>query len=186
MPGASAEPPDAEVHLVLEVSPGAWQTAAFDLTADSFQRDSCPVTTCCVTLFLGGARVLAIGRELPPRRPFHPSQHPPHVLDDQPARSLVASDIGSDLLRLQQSLRIYDFLGRYGGEEFLIVLPGCDADTASLVAERLRGSISERPFMLRETSLRVTISVGMTLVAPDGQMNLPIHLPVWPWPMMRS
>ena len=81
--------------------------------------------------------------------------------------------------RLQQSLRIYDFLGRYGGEEFLIVLPGCDADTASLVAERLRGSISESAFMLRETSLRVTISVGMTSCCPgwaDESPNTPAGL----------
>jgi len=68
--------------------------------------------------------------------------------------------------RLQHTLRIYDSLGRYGGEEFLIVLPGCNAATAPAVAERLRSSIGEEPFFLREGPLRVTISVGVTSLCP--------------------
>ena len=68
--------------------------------------------------------------------------------------------------RLQQTLRLYDSLGRYGGEEFLIVLPGCNAATAPPVAERLRASISEAPFILREGPLLVTISLGVTSLCP--------------------
>lgn len=69
--------------------------------------------------------------------------------------------------RLQNQLRVYDSLGRYGGEEFLIVLPGCDAATATAVAERLRTAISDAPFTLREGPLRVTLSLGVsTLPAP--------------------
>jgi diguanylate cyclase (GGDEF)-like protein len=66
--------------------------------------------------------------------------------------------------RLQQQLRIYDSLGRYGGEEFLVVLPGCDAEMAPVVGERLRSSISENPFMLREGPLHVTLSLGVATI----------------------
>ena len=77
--------------------------------------------------------------------------------------------------RLQQTLRIYDFLGRYGGEEFLIVLPGCDAATASPVAERLRSSIGDTPFVIREGPLLVTISVGMTSFCPVREDRSQTH-----------
>ena len=48
-------------------------------------------------------------------------------------------------LRLQSSLRTYDSIGRLGGEEFLIVLPGCSVDAATAIAERLRASIADTP-----------------------------------------
>ncbi len=69
--------------------------------------------------------------------------------------------------RLQQAMRIYDFLGRYGGEEFLLVLPGCDDEVAPLVAERLRSSVSDTPFLLPHGSLQVTISLGVTSLAAE-------------------
>jgi diguanylate cyclase (GGDEF)-like protein len=47
--------------------------------------------------------------------------------------------------RIGAALRPYDALGRYGGEEFLIVLPGCDPEGASQVAERVRGRVAEAP-----------------------------------------
>jgi two-component system cell cycle response regulator len=72
--------------------------------------------------------------------------------------------------RLQNQLRVYDSLGRYGGEEFLIVLPGCDAATAYAVAERLRTGMSAEPFTLREGPLQVTLSLGVaTLPPPQAQ-----------------
>ena len=42
--------------------------------------------------------------------------------------------------RLHSSLRTYDSIGRWGGEEFLIVLPGCSVDTTTAIAERVRTS----------------------------------------------
>ncbi|PCJ57344.1 MAG: diguanylate cyclase response regulator [Candidatus Hydrogenedentota bacterium] len=62
--------------------------------------------------------------------------------------------------RMEKSLRAYDCIGRYGGEEFLIMAPGCDSTTTQEVAERIRIAISEAPFMVDNTSLDVTISLG--------------------------
>src|SRR5262249_35924367 len=47
--------------------------------------------------------------------------------------------------RLGEALRPYDKVGRYGGEEFLVVLPGCDAGDAAGLAERLRQRVAAGP-----------------------------------------
>ena len=64
--------------------------------------------------------------------------------------------------RLQGGIRQYDSIGRYGGEEFLILLPGCDERTSFNQAERLRKQLSQSEMTLTETSLRVTASFGVT------------------------
>ena len=47
--------------------------------------------------------------------------------------------------RMQASIRPYDAIGRYGGEEFLIVLPGCDDVCTAAQAERMRSALDRRP-----------------------------------------
>jgi two-component system cell cycle response regulator len=59
---------------------------------------------------------------------------------------------GDDVLReatrrMGGAIRVYDSLGRYGGEEFLIVAPGCSTQDARVQAERLRTCISEQPIV---------------------------------------
>lgn len=63
--------------------------------------------------------------------------------------------------RMQQSLRQSDCLGRYGGEEFLILLPATDAQDAMEIAERLRKSSSDHPYTLHKDSIWVTVSIGV-------------------------
>ena len=63
--------------------------------------------------------------------------------------------------RLASSVRAYDSVGRWGGEEFLIVFPGCDANSATGMAERLRRSVADRALTAREVQREVTISVGI-------------------------
>ena len=65
--------------------------------------------------------------------------------------------------RLQQAARCYDTVGRYGGEEFLIVLPGTDHEDAVAVMERHRRSIIGREFTTAGGSLAVTMSIGVTV-----------------------
>ncbi|MCK4864234.1 MAG: GGDEF domain-containing protein [Gammaproteobacteria bacterium] len=77
--------------------------------------------------------------------------------------------IGDDVLRecvkcCEQALRGTDMLFRFGGEEFTIVLPGVNANGASLAAERIRGVIEKHVFNSRQGSVPVTISVGTASV----------------------
>lgn len=72
--------------------------------------------------------------------------------------------------RMSASSRQYDTVGRYGGEEFLLVLPGCDEDTAAARAERLRVEIAESPFPIGDgRQLDLTCSFGTTALAAGTQ-----------------
>ena len=68
--------------------------------------------------------------------------------------------------RLQSKLRSYQTVGRLGGEEFLIVLPNCDADTAALVIERARVAVAEVPVVAEGAIINLTCSFGMTTLSP--------------------
>lgn len=62
---------------------------------------------------------------------------------------------------LQRHLRQYDILGRYGGEEFGIVLPGASIDDAQIVAERLRAGVEKYTFEFDDQQFHITISLGL-------------------------
>jgi diguanylate cyclase (GGDEF)-like protein len=61
----------------------------------------------------------------------------------------------------KQSLRETDILGRYGGEEFIILLPETDRHIAQTVAERLRREISQEIIPTEKGDLNVTVSIGV-------------------------
>jgi diguanylate cyclase (GGDEF)-like protein len=63
--------------------------------------------------------------------------------------------------RCKNSVRAVDLIGRYGGEELIILLPETDSETALLVAERLRVSIEEAPIKVSNGEVHVTVSVGV-------------------------
>ena len=63
--------------------------------------------------------------------------------------------------RLRSASRRYDSVGRYGGEEFLIVLPGSEAPAARIQAERLRETIAGIPFRADSQPLAMTCSIGL-------------------------
>ena len=73
---------------------------------------------------------------------------------------------GDDVLRelarrLQRSVRSYDMVGRFGGEEFLVILNRCDHGSAVSRAENIRAMVAKRAFQTRTKPLDVTISIGM-------------------------
>jgi len=69
--------------------------------------------------------------------------------------------------RISKNIREIDILGRYGGDEFTILLPETDLFVATNVAERLRLSIVDAPFDIDEASLRITISLGVAKATAD-------------------
>jgi two-component system cell cycle response regulator len=81
-------------------------------------------------------------------------------------------DAGDDVLRefslrIRKSIRNIDLACRYGGEEFVIVMPETDIAVAAMVAERIRRRIATEPFAIQEgaRNLDVTISIGIAALA---------------------
>jgi two-component system cell cycle response regulator len=63
--------------------------------------------------------------------------------------------------RIQFVTRVFDAVGRYGGEEFMIISPGYDASKASGQAERIRAAISDEAMDISEGMIQLTVSVGV-------------------------
>jgi diguanylate cyclase (GGDEF)-like protein len=72
--------------------------------------------------------------------------------------------------RMAEAIRPYDSVGRYGGEEFLIVAPNCSMHETFDVAERVRGAIGAAPINAASESITVTASLGASAVI-DGQTS---------------
>ncbi len=73
--------------------------------------------------------------------------------------------------RLRGALRAYDAVGRYGGEEFLVVLPDCGAAPAKALAERLREAVCGAPFEAGKSRIDVTASVGVVTSEPGKSLS---------------
>ena len=73
--------------------------------------------------------------------------------------------------RLGAALRDFDNLGRYGGEEFLIVLKNTTLSTALTVAERVREHISAGPVSLHGDIVEVTTSIGVSVMRPGDDAD---------------
>src|SRR5579862_8260067 len=76
-----------------------------------------------------------------------------HIVGDE-----VLQEVARRLLGL---VRSYDFVGRYGGEEFLIVLNNCDSTQALVRAEQIRNSIAGQPVQTKCGPLSITMSLGV-------------------------
>lgn len=73
--------------------------------------------------------------------------------------------------RMADSVRVYDAVGRYGGDEFLIILPGCGPIDAQLLADRLHKDIAASPFEIPNGQLPISTSVGVTSSRPDKDID---------------
>ena len=83
-------------------------------------------------------------------------------------------DAGDDVLRefavrIRKSIRGIDLACRYGGEEFVVVMPETDMAVATMVAERLRRRIASEPFPIQQGArgIEVTISIGIAALGRD-------------------
>lgn len=76
---------------------------------------------------------------------------------------------------LKRGVREMDFVARWGGEEFLIILPFADIATAMPVAERLRQGIAELRFPTKGHELRVTATLGLSHLGTDEVADIAIQ-----------
>jgi two-component system cell cycle response regulator len=67
--------------------------------------------------------------------------------------------------RITKAVRTYDSIGRYGGEEFLILLPGCSREQIDQGAERVRAAVDDGPIFVDESAVPVTVSIGAAVTA---------------------
>ena len=73
--------------------------------------------------------------------------------------------------RTAHAMRSYDFVGRYGGEEFIALLSNCSAEDLRTVAERTCRAVSEAPVTVRSAAVHVTVSVG-GFIARNGSSDM--------------
>ena len=81
-------------------------------------------------------------------------------------------------LRIHSAVRTYDYVGRYGGEEFMILMPGCAHADTQANAERLRRSVMDLPISTDAGPLNITLSFGGVATAdwPVRTTKQIIHL----------
>jgi two-component system, cell cycle response regulator len=70
--------------------------------------------------------------------------------------------------RIQSTLRVSDSVGRYGGEEFLLLLPRADINGGRDVAERVRSIVAGEPIVALSVTLNVTMSLGVACGEPGA------------------
>ena len=85
-----------------------------------------------------------------------------HRVGDQVLRSVAAI--------IKENIREIDIAGRYGGEEFMIVLPDTDRAGAKLAAERIRQAAENASIKAYDAQVRVTVSIGVATFPEDGDL----------------
>lgn len=85
-----------------------------------------------------------------------------HLAGDSTLREVTA--------RIAAAMRPYDLVGRYGGEEFLLILPGCDEASTIKVCERIRERIAEQQVSHDDRQIPVTLSLGATVYTPPSSV----------------
>lgn len=73
--------------------------------------------------------------------------------------------------RIQAAVRDFDTIGRFGGEEFVIILENTDLTLAKVIAERIRKGIADTPFQAKKFNITITISLGMAMLRKDDHLE---------------
>jgi two-component system cell cycle response regulator len=96
----------------------------------------------------------------------------------KPINDTHGHDAGDDVLRefavrVRKSIRGIDLAGRFGGEEFVVVMPDTDMGVAATVAERLRRKIASEPFAISKGDKAVPVTISIGLAALEGSGDTP-------------
>jgi two-component system, cell cycle response regulator len=91
-----------------------------------------------------------------------------HLFGDEAFREIA--------VRLRAQLRVYDGVGRYGGEEFLLILPNCDLPNTLLRANKLREVVAGTPVVCSAEEKLITMSMGVAVSACDGKSKVEVLL----------
>ena len=127
---------------------GLWnRTAIFDILQNELARSS-----------RSGKPLIVLMADLDGFKPVN--DHFGHMAGDAVLRQVAA--------RMRASVRRYDAVGRYGGEEFLIVLPGCELPGGLVQAERIRDAIGAECFRAGDAEIRLTCSLGTACAIPPA------------------
>ena len=125
---------------------GLWnRTAIFDILQNELARSS-----------RTGQPLIVLMADLDGFKPVNDGLG--HMAGDAVLRQVAA--------RMRTSVRRYDSVGRYGGEEFLMVLPGCDLPQGLVLAERIRDAIGAQCFLAGNTEVSLTCSLGAACAIP--------------------
>ncbi|MFZ1812992.1 MAG: PleD family two-component system response regulator [Rhizobiaceae bacterium] len=118
---------------------------------------------------LSGLFDKALGRDKPLSLIICDIDHFKRVNDD------YGHDVGDEVIRefsarIRKNVRNIDLACRYGGEEFVIVMPDTDIALARVVAERIRAEVANHPFIVSEgrNQLPVTVSLGVSTIEKTG------------------
>jgi diguanylate cyclase (GGDEF)-like protein len=84
---------------------------------------------------------------------------------------------GDDVLKnvaalVQENVRAVDYVGRYGGEQFAVVLPHTDVEMAQTLAERIRADIERHAFDVKDGQVRITVSLGIASLRDASITNV--------------
>jgi len=94
------------------------------------------------------------------------------LLNDTLGRPAVDAVLTELARRLTSELRPYDLAGRSGGEEFLLLLPGCDLATATRRAEEIRRRVAQASFATPAGTVSATVSIGVTVTNCDPKATI--------------
>jgi diguanylate cyclase (GGDEF)-like protein len=93
-----------------------------------------------------------------------------HVAGDEALRHTVKV--------ILSALRKHDFMGRYGGEEFVLFFNGADIETGTLIAERVRKSLFTNPVLLENGPITISASFGVALASAGDNWHQPNYIQV--------
>ncbi|MDA5632666.1 MULTISPECIES: PleD family two-component system response regulator [Rhizobium/Agrobacterium group] len=90
-------------------------------------------------------------------------------------------DVGDEVLRefaarIRSTVRGADLACRYGGEEFVVVMPDTPIEIAASVAERLRAIIEDKPFYVRSIDRELSITASLGIATSSGAFGMPDEL----------